>query len=144
MAFLGGIFKKKEKDPLAELNDLNLGNDSSMQGQDSMQPTFDPITGQPMGQYNQGNDMDSGGVDSFGNPRVSSRVENTNFNTNPMTNQMQQQPQQDIGRDFELILAKLDTLRAEVSNLNQRIELMERNRQQSNEQPQQQNQRYRW
>jgi len=135
MSFLGNIFKKKD-DPLKDLENSDTGNfDSSQQDpfatglpaqnqQDSMQP----MSGQGSPQ----------GFDSFGNQLKPRSFDQFQQNNQPMSQSSFQNDtsSNEISKDLQLILAKIDTLRAEMTNVNQRLENIERQ--------QQQGKKYRW
>jgi hypothetical protein len=61
-----------------------------------------------------------GGFDSFGNPRVAQRVETFDYN------KQQQFGAPDNSKDMQLILAKLDAIRSEITNINHRLDNIER------------------
>jgi len=135
MSFLGNIFKKKD-DPLKDLENFDAGNsDSSQQDpfatglpaqdqQDSIQPM--PEQGSPQG------------VDSFGNQLKPQSFDQYQQNNQPMNQSSFQNDtsSKDISKDLQLILAKIDTLRAEMTNVNQRLENIERQ--------QEQGRKYKW
>ncbi len=80
-------------------------------------------------------------VDSFGNPR-SQRSMDSSFESSPAYTP----PAQSSGgsnKDMELILAKLDAIKAEITNISHRLELLETK---NKPQPQSQNpnKRYMW
>jgi hypothetical protein len=109
-------------------------------GQGRNNPYGDPLTNQNSGlKLADLNNQDLGfnpqesGVDSFGNPRVAQRVENYDYN------KTQQFGAQDNSKDFQLILAKLDAIRSEITNINHRLDNIERHQ---TEQPQQK--KYPW
>lgn len=126
MSFLGNIFKKKD-DPLKDLENFGSGNlDSSqqdpfatgMQQQDPMQ--------QIQGQENPQ------GFDSFGNQIKPRAFDQVQPNMQPMNQQNFQTTDnsKDISKDLQIILAKIDTIRSEITNINQRLENIERQQQQ--------------
>ena len=119
------MFKKKESDPLADLEGLSKQQDALS--------NQDPLASGTEEQGFSGEGLPK--FDSFGNQTKPRDFEQPTHQFQP---QMQQQQfgggSQDLSKDMQLILAKLDTLRAEVANMNQRLENMER----------QQTKRYQW
>jgi hypothetical protein len=130
-------FGKKEQPPVDAYKDFN----ATIGSQDNMQPqTFNSGYNDPMMDSNSGlklADLNSpqqdfglngqqGGTDSFGNPRVPSKVENYDYKQ-----QQQFTPQQDTSKDMQLILAKLDTIRSEITNINHRLDNIERHQQEA-------------
>jgi hypothetical protein len=94
-------------------------------------PMMDPNSGLKLADLNaQGQDAGFGqqqaqgqAFDSFGNPRPQTRGEN--FEYKPQ----QQVAAQDNSKDMQLILAKLDTIRSEITNINHRLDNIERHQQ---------------
>jgi hypothetical protein len=62
-----------------------------------------------------------GGFDSFGNPRINPKVENLDYGRG-----QQQFSGQDTSKDLQLIIAKLDAIRSEITNINHRLDNIER------------------
>lgn len=114
-------FKKKEKEP--DLSDLDLDSDKTTT------PNFDS----PFKQNEN--------EDSFGNPINKNRYEAQDISSPfPATGTNIQQPQQQNqdNKDIQLILSKLDTIKSEITNINHRLDNIEKQRQP------QQPQKYRW
>ncbi len=126
MGLLG--FGKKKKD-------AELPSDFGAQGmQDYSQglgQAKNSMYGDPMMDSNSGlkladlNNQDvgfnqQGGFDSFGNPRIAPKVESFDYN------RQQQFAPQDNSKDIQLILAKLDAIRSEITNINHRLDNIER------------------
>lgn len=87
--------------------------------------SFDPLnesnSGLKLADLNANTDNGiQGGVDSFGNPRPKVRPENFEYR------QPQSMPSQDYSKDLEIIIAKLDTIRSEINNINHRLDNIER------------------
>ncbi len=110
MSLFSNMFGKKDKDPVLDpvksFDDLDSG--VNLPGTESQENNFD----------------------SFGNPRTNrfSSYEQDIQQHNPYTQQhtYQQQASGDVSKDLQIIIAKLDALRAEVANLSHRLEAVER------------------
>lgn len=150
MGFLG-FGKKKEKDPLQALEELNMDNQSNnpyLQDQNpgdlgmSQNPNFSQDN---QGMQNPMQDMSQDSqpqkFDSFGNP-----MKNPYDSQNQQMYNQQMQPAQgqDNSKDLQLIIAKLDAIKAEVSNISHRLEILEAQNRPNQQQPNQQKNRYVW
>lgn len=142
MGFLG-FGKKKEKDPLQALEELNLGDDMSQQNpylQDQNSMNSGMQQNPNFSQDNSGmQDASTQRFDSFGNPMrdpYDSQAQQQMYNQSPS------QSQGTDSRDIQLIIAKLDAIKAEISNISHRLEFLE-----TQNRPQQQQtgqRRYQW
>ena len=111
MGFFNNIFKKK--DPLDDIGGLPGSN----QGM-GFTPGADPMAGLNTGlDFEQDNQNQ---FDSFGNNRPRQR-ENTYEPKSNFGPQLQ-----DNSKDLQILIAKIDALRAEVANLSHKIEDLER------------------
>jgi hypothetical protein len=125
-----GLFGFGKKDKLNDIpNDFGTPNNMNFnagQGQPNSGLYQDPLMTQNSGlKLADLNTQDTGfnaapGVDSFGNPRVAQRTETFDYGKS------QQMPMHDNSKDFELILAKLDAIRSEITNINHRLDNIER------------------
>jgi hypothetical protein len=70
---------------------------------------------------NQESGFREGSFDSFGNPRINPKVESFDYGRG-----QQQVPGQDNSKDLQLIIAKLDAIRSEITNINHRLDNIER------------------
>lgn len=108
------------------INDYNsgMGMQSSMPKGGYHDPMLDSNSGLKLADLNSPQDSGMGGVqggiDSFGNPRVQQRVENYEYRQNSSVSQ------QDNSKDFQIIIAKLDAIRSEITNINHRLDNIER------------------
>jgi len=115
MGFMGNIFKKKEPD--FGLSDNNLGlekNDVSLNsGMD-----------QSLGMTNNNEEPK---FDSFGNPTPERRYSEPNVNSLSSSQGNQAfQDNNNLSKDIEIIIAKLDSIKSEVTTINHRLEMLER------------------
>jgi len=114
MAFLG-LFKKKE--PVAEPFTANPGFNPGGAQQNPFDPGLDSDSGLRL------NSIGNQEVDSFGNPRPKASYEREFGFSQP---QQMAAPNQDLGKDMQIILAKLDAIKAEVGSIDRRLEVIER------------------
>jgi len=126
---LFGFGKKKN-----DLADIGLGSDQ-----------------QSIDQQNQpyGNDLNSGlnldalnnsqnsGVDSFGNPRANMNYDSS-FEQSIQRSGGMPSSGIDISKDMQIVIAKLDAIKAEISNISHRLDMLEA----KNNQQQAQQKRY--
>ncbi|MCF7872224.1 hypothetical protein K9L97_04280 [Candidatus Woesearchaeota archaeon] len=121
---LFGIGKNKE-DPLKALQDLNLDNENENPTQlnnFNNQNNQDPLNDMDNFNSNPTQNMQDR-YDSFGNKmRNQDEQPLPRFNQNQQT---QQETNKDLDKDMQLILAKLDTIKAEITSMNHRLEIME-------------------
>ena len=92
-------------------------------------PLMDPNSGLKLADLNEPQDnnsfnQQSAGMDTFGNPRPQSKFDN--FESRPAQSYA---PVQDTSKDLQLILAKLDAIRSEITNINHRLDNIERHQQ---------------
>ncbi|MCF7866289.1 hypothetical protein K9L67_03220 [Candidatus Woesearchaeota archaeon] len=141
---LFGIGKKKDDDPLRALQELenetnsNFGNDQDYGQQFNQQQNFDQqgIGQNPDIQFNQQQEPQK--FDSFGNPMRSQSNQNI---SSAIPDQYNSPQSQDNSKDLQLIIAKLDAIKSEMTNISHRLEMLEN---QNNQQPQQNQRRYKW
>lgn len=119
MGFLG--FGKKKKDSIE--SDL-AGLDNSLSSDSGMD--FGNY-GDPGQQFN--NQQASQQFDSFGNPRPQQRFEQAYPQS--FQGQPQQASQNDYSKDMQIIIAKLDALRAEIQNISHRLDNLEKQKDQN-------------
>ncbi|MGV8161724.1 MAG: hypothetical protein ACP5N2_00145 [Candidatus Nanoarchaeia archaeon] len=125
---------KKKGDPLAEFNPSNMGGsiDTNPQSFNTgyTDPMMDPNSGLKLADLNPQNqdtafNQTQSPMDSFGNPRPQSRMETFE------SKQTSFAPSQDTSRDLQLIIAKLDAIRSEITNINHRLDNIERHQQET-------------
>jgi hypothetical protein len=115
MALFGNMFKKKEAE---NLNTGNAGT-NTMQGLGS-ETGLDLDSGLKLNSLNPQPFTENPNFDSFGNPKKDRSYERE-------YNQPQQNmPNQDVSKDMQIVLAKLDAIKAHIDNIDRRMELMER------------------
>ena len=124
---LFGMFKKKEE---AGTDDLFKGTPAVMQqGARQGMPAADPLadinSGLSLGSLNTPQNIQ---FDSFGNPK---RERNYESEFSPSAHVPSQSG--DISKDIQIIIAKLDAIKAEVSNIDHRLEMLERQQQPSSQ-----------
>ncbi len=125
---LFGFGKKKE---VLDTNIPGYGNDSNL-GLDLSEhkdPLMDLNSGLKL------DELQNKDVDSFGNPRPS-RQSLPSFEN--VSTQPQPSNSTDISKDLQIIMAKLDAIRAELNSLHHEVESLKR------QQPPQQERKYPW
>ncbi|MFA6072831.1 MAG: hypothetical protein WC758_01855 [Candidatus Woesearchaeota archaeon] len=65
-----------------------------------------------------------GGIDSFGNPKPQMKSDNYEYKT-------PQYQTTDNSKDLQIIIAKLDAIRSEITNINHRLDNIERHQQET-------------
>jgi hypothetical protein len=143
------LFKKKDEGPseLPPLPSLGTPKDIFPTGIGSSEaPPFSPTPSfeqhSPVGIYPTPSVSTSSSSASFNPPSFGQ----TSYNTPPATPPMTSSQNQD-GKDMQIVIAKLDALRAEVESMNQRIIHIERIADQSQQKPEQKSyaeRRYSW
>jgi hypothetical protein len=130
-------FGKKKDDPMGAMGDMNLGGmgglpDNNPQSFNSgyTDPMMDSNSGLKLADLNSQNqeagfNQQSQGVDTFGNPRPQSKFDNYE------TKQQSFAPIQDTSKDLQIIIAKLDAIRSEITNINHRLDNIERHQQET-------------
>jgi hypothetical protein len=130
-------FGKKVEAPLDTFKDYNsaLGGQDNMQAQTFNSGYSDPLMDSNSGlkladlnapQQDMGFNAQQGATDSFGNPRVQQKVDNYEYKQ-----QSTSQIDTSTSKDMQLILAKLDTIRSEITNINHRLDNIERHQQEA-------------
>jgi hypothetical protein len=128
-------FGKKKSEPVS--SSLNLdgfgglqNTNTATQGVGYTDPLTDQNSGLNLANLNNTQDNGLGGqqqgaLDSFGNPRPQPRSENFEYSQHPAAQQ------QETSKDLQLILSKLDTIRSEITNINHRLDNIERHQQET-------------
>lgn len=128
---LFGFLKKKDASLESPLDAASQGMPGSGFnqgfGQGKNNPYLDPMSDRNSGlnladlnSQNQGFGQQESGFDSFGNPRIAQKVESYEYG------KPQQFGAQDNSKDFQIIIAKLDAIRSEITNINHRLDNIER------------------
>jgi len=129
MGIFDGIFKKKK-------SSLDFPEDGGLSGE----PGSDLSSG--LDKSFGGQDSNLGGFDSFGNPTPTKGVERMDEPISSFGTPASSSINSDMSKDIQLMIAKLDAIKAEVSHINQRVEIIERRLSSETQQPQQK--RYTW
>lgn len=129
---LFGFLKKKDNFLETPLDASSQGMPSSGFnqgfGQGKSNPYIDSMSDRNSGlnladlnSQNQGfGGQQESGFDSFGNPRIAQKVESYEYG------KPQQFGVQDNSKDLQIIIAKLDAIRSEITNINHRLDNIER------------------
>ena len=147
-----GLFNRKKSDQAglgsgfgnSDLNNQSLGNQSMGglpgQNQNLFKDPFQlggnqdlnsglrmPEVNSQSSSFEGGFEQPSPGFDSFGNPKIQPKAEG--FSQGSFNQSQNLAPTQDLSKDIQLILSKLDTIRSELTNLNHRLDNLERQQQ---------------
>ncbi len=120
MAFLDKLMFWKKSDDFSDFD--NQFNPGSFQNNNLGMPNMNP--GLPANTPPQGNEYNFD--NNIQNPFSQQQSAPPGFQTTPMMPQAPQQPHQDISKDIELLSYKLDTIKAALEVINQRIANLER------------------
>ncbi|MGV8168847.1 MAG: hypothetical protein ACP5N3_02220 [Candidatus Nanoarchaeia archaeon] len=127
---LFGLGKKKDSGKDFDLGGMGGIPENTPQSFNSgyNDPMMDPNSGLKLNDLNsQGQDAGFGqqtGMDSFGNPKPQPRGEYFESKSQAYT------PPQESSKDMQLVLAKLDTIRTELTNIHHRLDNIEKQQEQ--------------
>jgi hypothetical protein len=125
-----GLFsRKKEQTPnlgndpntqtMPDFNNLGLGQNQNQYNIPSSDPMNSGLKLADLNSQGMGFNQQESPTDSFGNPRVQPRTESYEY-----SHPQQFAPQDN--KDIQLILSKLDTIKSEITNINHRLDNIER------------------
>lgn len=126
---LGNLFKKKNKEePIPEMTqEQNMGLDEDPFKSD---PFMDPNSGLNLPQENPQNmQQNQNPFKKYSQQNFEQENPHPGFDQNAPQQNNEQNTHKDFAKDLEIIIAKLDAIKAEVHTMNHRIENIERRQQ---------------